>query len=250
MQINFKKPYALVNDTDKTHTKQEPASLCTINGETLQAMNLDDMCRYLVYWGTGNGDMRGTKEVVRQKIPAAKFHLLTPELATKLCTSKGMGVFRFSAALIECSDNELKDVKQLCIQAYKNAGHLPWSTTSVSALFIFLKAHAGKERTLSMVALTQKWLLHAERCMRHEAFSRKNPSGRVKPHFRRTVMRLFCWTNWGYETVEVGWRNLRLLVETSKSTAAAQHLIHVCRAAGQQTSISACNLKHKLGCRN
>jgi len=31
-------------------------------------MNLDDTCRYLGYLGTGNGDMRASKEVVRQKI--------------------------------------------------------------------------------------------------------------------------------------------------------------------------------------
>ena len=55
--------------------------------------------------------MRATKEVVRQKIIAArdliKSHPLTPELATELFASKGMGVFRFSAALIEWSENEL-----------------------------------------------------------------------------------------------------------------------------------------------
>jgi len=38
----------------------EPAPLMTINGETLQAMNLDDVCRYLGHRGTGNGDMRAT----------------------------------------------------------------------------------------------------------------------------------------------------------------------------------------------
>ena len=58
-------------------------------------MNLDDACRYLGYWGTGNGDKRATKEVVRQKIIPArdliKCHPLTPELATELFTSKGMG---------------------------------------------------------------------------------------------------------------------------------------------------------------
>jgi len=53
----------------------------------------------------GNGDMRATKEVVRQKIIAArdliKYHPLTLELATELFRSKGMSVFRFSAAFIE-----------------------------------------------------------------------------------------------------------------------------------------------------
>ena len=55
--------------------------------------------------------MRATKEVVRQKIIAArdliKCHPLTLELATELFTSKGMGVFRFSAALIEWSESEI-----------------------------------------------------------------------------------------------------------------------------------------------
>jgi len=70
--------------------------------------------------------MRATKEVVRLKIIAAcdliKGHSLTPEPATELFTSKGMGVFRFSAALIEWSESELKDEKRfrvhMCAYAY------------------------------------------------------------------------------------------------------------------------------------
>jgi len=91
----------------------------TINGETLHAINLDDACTYLGYWGTGNGNMRATKEAVRQEMIAArdliKCHPLKPELATELFTSKGMGVVRFSAALIEWSESELNDVEQLCV---------------------------------------------------------------------------------------------------------------------------------------
>ena len=119
--------------------------------------------------------MRATKELVRQKSIAARdlnqCHPLTPEIATELLTRKGMGVFRFSAALIEWSESELNDVKRLCVQAYKNAWHLPQSTAS--ALFIFPKTHAGKESTLPMAVLTQELLLHAERCMRHEDVSKK-----------------------------------------------------------------------------
>jgi len=48
--------------------------------------------------------MRATKELVRQKSIAARdlnqCHPLTPEIATELLTRKGMGVFRFSVALI------------------------------------------------------------------------------------------------------------------------------------------------------
>jgi len=165
----------LLAGNDKKRREQEPALLLTLNRETLQAMNLDEACRYLRFWGMGNGDRRATKEVVRQKIIAArdliKYHPFTPELATGLFTSKGMGVFHFSAALIEWSESELNDVKRLCVQAYKNAWHSPWSTAS--ALFIFPKIHAGKESTLPMAVLTQEVLLHAKRCMRHEDVSKK-----------------------------------------------------------------------------
>jgi len=175
MQINLKKTYSLVIDNDDNCREQEPAPLLTINGETLQAMNRDDACRYLGYWGTGNGDMRATKEVFKQKIIAAhdliKCHPLTPKIATELFTIKGMGVFRFSVALIEWSESELNDVKRLCVQAYKNAWHLSRSTAS--ALFIFPKTHVGKESTLPMAVLTQELLLHAERCTRHEDVSKK-----------------------------------------------------------------------------
>ena len=92
MQINVKKTYLLVIDNNKKRREQEPALLLIINGETLQTMNLDDACRYLGYQGTGNGDMRATKEVVKQKMIAArdliKCHPLTPELATELLQAK------------------------------------------------------------------------------------------------------------------------------------------------------------------
>jgi len=73
--------------------------------------------------------MRATKEVVRQKIIAArdliKCRPLAPEIAMELFTSKGMGLIMgvvcFSAALIEWSESELNDVKRLCVQTYKNA---------------------------------------------------------------------------------------------------------------------------------
>jgi len=65
MQINVKITYLLVIDNDKKRREEQPAPLLIIIGETLQAMNLDDACRYLGYWGTGNGNMRATKVVVR-----------------------------------------------------------------------------------------------------------------------------------------------------------------------------------------
>jgi len=134
MQINVKKTCLLVIDNDKKCRRQEPTPLLTTNGDILRAMNLDDACRYLGYWATGNGDMRATNAVFRQKIIAARdliqCHPLTREPATELFTGKGMGVFHFSPALIAWCESKLNDVKRLCVQANKNAWHLPQSTVS------------------------------------------------------------------------------------------------------------------------
>jgi len=87
--------YLLVIDNDKKCKEQEPAPLLTIDGETLQALNLDDACRYLGYWATRNCDTRATKEVVRQKIIAVrdliKCHPLTSELATESFSQQRYG---------------------------------------------------------------------------------------------------------------------------------------------------------------
>ena len=82
-----------------------PAPDLRINGERLKTLDITDTCRYLHYWGTGNGDMSTTREVVRGKARVAreliKSHPLTPKLSAELFAQKGIGAFRFSEALIE-----------------------------------------------------------------------------------------------------------------------------------------------------
>jgi len=108
---NVKKTYLLVINNDKKRREQEPAPLLTINGETLRAMNLNDACRYLGHWGTGNGCMRAAKEVVRQKIIAArdliKYHPLTPGKKHVAPTGAVRSTKRFcnSIALELCSQS-------------------------------------------------------------------------------------------------------------------------------------------------
>ena len=96
MEINVKKMFLLVIDKDQKRRREMPASDLEINGERLQTMNFD-VCRYLGHWGTGNGDMSVTKKVVQKKAEVArdliKCHPLTPELATELFASKGIGAF-------------------------------------------------------------------------------------------------------------------------------------------------------------
>ena len=69
--------------------------------------------------------MTATKVLVYKKAAEArnliKCHPLTPKLATELFAQKGVGNFRFSAALIEWSKGpgELKGLQRIWGQAYK-----------------------------------------------------------------------------------------------------------------------------------
>jgi len=66
MEINLKKTFLLVIDKDRKRRESMPAPDVRINGERLKTLDIIDACRYLGYWGTGNGDMSATREVVRE----------------------------------------------------------------------------------------------------------------------------------------------------------------------------------------
>jgi len=103
--------------------------------------------RYLAYWGTGNGDMSATREVVRKKARVAldliKSHPLTPELSAELFAQKEIGTFRFSAALIEWSQSELEGLQKNWYKRIKNPWHVPWS--SANSLYTFPTAEGGHQ---------------------------------------------------------------------------------------------------------
>jgi len=77
----------------------------------------------LGYWGTGNG---ATREVVRETARVArdlvKSHPLTPKLSDELFAQKGIGAFRFSAALIERSQSELEGLQKSGYKRMKTLG--------------------------------------------------------------------------------------------------------------------------------
>ena len=137
-----------------------PAPDLRINGERLKMLDINDACRYLGYWGTGNGDTSATREVVREKARVArdriKSHPLTPELSAEFFAQKGIVAFRFSAALIEWSQSELEGLQKIWMQAYKNAWHVPWSNTN--SLYTFPTAKDGHECSLPSGVLTQALL--------------------------------------------------------------------------------------------
>jgi len=130
----LKKTFLLVIDKDRKRRESMPAPDLRINGKHLKTLDINDACRYLGYWGTGNDDMSATREVVRENVRVArdliKSHPLTPELSAELFARKGIGAFRFSPAIIEWSQRELEGLQKIWVQAYKHAWLISWSTAN------------------------------------------------------------------------------------------------------------------------
>jgi len=171
-----KKTFLLVIDKDRKRMESIPAPDLRINGERLKTLDINDACRYLGYWGTGNGDISATREVVRQKARVArdliKSHPLTPELSAELFAQKGIGAFRFSAALIKWSQCELEGLQKIWVQTYENAWHVPWS--SANSLYTFPPTEGAHECPLPSGVLAQALLQDGDQCMRHEDVVKKN----------------------------------------------------------------------------
>jgi len=117
MEINVKNTVLLVIDKDRQQRESMPAPDLKIHGEILTTLDINDACRFLGYWESGNGDVSATREVVCAKARVArdliKSHPLTPELSAELFAQKGISTFRLSVALIEWSQSELKCLQNL-----------------------------------------------------------------------------------------------------------------------------------------
>ena len=81
--------------------------------------------RYLGFWSTRKGDMSKPKEKVFEAAREAKglirLHPLTPECAIEMFLGNGAGLFRYSAALVEWTWGELKELEKIWMQAYQVA---------------------------------------------------------------------------------------------------------------------------------
>jgi len=175
MEINVKKTFLLVFDKDRKRRESTPAPDLRINGERLKTLDVNVACLCLGYWGTGNGDMSATREVVREKARVARDLIKSRPpmlgLSAKLFAQKGISAFRFSAALIEWSQSELEGLQKMWVQAYKNTWHVPWS--SANSLYTFPTAEGGHECPLPSGVFTQALLKHVDQCMRHEDVIKK-----------------------------------------------------------------------------
>ena len=78
--------------------------------------------------------MSNTKERIFKRTEEARdllrHHSLTPEQTIDLFTGIGVGVFRYSAALVPWTEKELERLEAVWVQAYKWAWGLPRTTAS------------------------------------------------------------------------------------------------------------------------
>ena len=116
-----------------------------------------------------------TKEKVREKARNArdmlKHHPLTPELALELFMSIGIGVFRFSAALVQWTWRELMELQTIWVQAYKYTWRLPLSTAS--DVFIFPVSQGGLGYPVPITILTQELFAYHIRRAPHKVKAMK-----------------------------------------------------------------------------
>jgi len=175
MEMNIKKTFLFIIDKDRKRREIIPAPDLNINSEHLKTIDVNDAYWYLGYWGTGKSDMSPTREVVCEKAKMArdliKSYSLTPELSAEPFVQKGIGTMRFSAALIEWLQSELEGLQKIWVQAYKNAWHVPWSTSN--ALHTFSTAEGGHECPLPSGVLMQALLQHVDKYMRQQDVVKK-----------------------------------------------------------------------------
>ena len=53
---------------------------------TSQTLDINDACRYLGYWGTGNGEMSATREVVRENAKVTRDLFKSHSLTDRKCS--------------------------------------------------------------------------------------------------------------------------------------------------------------------
>jgi len=71
MEMKVKKTFLLIIFKDLKRRESMPALDLRINGERLKTLDIYFACRYTGYWGTRNGDMSATREVVPEKVRVA-----------------------------------------------------------------------------------------------------------------------------------------------------------------------------------
>ena len=166
--LNLKKTMLMIVDGDKQRRQCTEAT--TYRGQTIRTVPENEPVRYLGFWATANGDFRYTKEIVRQRTREAveliRHHPHSPGMAIQIFKSKGIGIFRYSAAMVDWTGAELQELQDLWTMAYRLAWRLPEFTPKVQ--FSLPKAQAGFEYPTPLGIMAETLSAHVQRGLMHE----------------------------------------------------------------------------------
>ena len=168
IRVNLKKTMVMAVDGDKSRRKRQVE--VRYRGSLVRQLQEDETCRYLGFWATPNGDFKQTKKLVFQRTKEAmemiQHHPYTPELATQMFISKGVGSFRYSAAVVPWTESELMKLQDKWIQGFRVAWHLKEFTAK--APFVLPAECGGLELITPKVILAQTLTSHIQRCLLHK----------------------------------------------------------------------------------
>ena len=155
-------------DGDKSRRKRQVE--VRYRGSSVRQLKEHETCRYLGFWATPNGDFKQTKKLVFQRTEEAmemiQHHPYTPELATQMFISKGVGSFRYSAAVVPWTESELMKLQDKWIQGFRVAWHLKEFTAKPP--FVLPAECGGLELITPKVILAQTLTSHIQRCLLHK----------------------------------------------------------------------------------
>jgi hypothetical protein len=167
MQLNLGKTVVL--DVDSGSGQRDPPKL-TFKKVPIKVFPATDSCRHLGFWATANGDMTATQQRVMEKTRATlevlTHHPLEANMALELFQSVAVSVFRFSAAYVQWTQQELDQLRSLWTRTYKRSEHLCDGTAS--DIYVFPKTWGGKERSTPDNIIAQALCDNLRRCLVHD----------------------------------------------------------------------------------
>ena len=166
MKVNLSKTWVL--DVDGGSGETDLPQL-EFKGQPVRLLDPTASCRYLGYWATANGDMTATKERVRSKTKEAlevlTHHPLEADVARELFQCTAISVFRFSAAQVPWTQQELDELLSLWTRAYKRAEGLPGGTAT--DIYVLSKEWGGKCFSTPTNIIAQELCNNIKRCLEH-----------------------------------------------------------------------------------
>ena len=168
IRVNIKKTMVMAVDGDKK--RREGRIEVKYRGKRLRQLESHEACRYLGFWATPNGDFTRTKEIVFQRTKEAieliRHHPYSPEMAMQIFISKGVGNFRYSAAVVPWLEHELEQLQDLWTTGFRVAWHL--GSFTAKAPFVLPAECGGLELVIPKAIMAHALTGHLQRCLLHK----------------------------------------------------------------------------------